>query len=173
MRHTISLQLEDRFGDLQRIIGLFSAKCLEIESLSVSPTMDANISCATIVTRGEERAIEQIVKLLNRQVRVLNAADITKLDCIEREMAFIKVKAKDEFEKQKVLNLASLFNAKVADASNACFIIEATGDRNTLRGLIDSLRPFGVEEVVRTGTVAIERLPEEPESLSADSAFRL
>ncbi len=173
MRHTISLQLEDRFGDLQRIIGLFSAKCLEIESLSVSPTLDANISCATIVTRGEERAIEQLVKLLNRQVRVLNAADVTKRDCLERETAFIRVKAEDDSEKQKVLNLASLFNARVADASNERFIIEATGDHHTVRGLINSLKPFGVEEVVRTGTVAIERLPEPSERRNGDAEYRL
>jgi acetolactate synthase I/III small subunit len=168
MKHTISVILEDRFGDLQRLIGLFSAKCLEIESLSVSQTLDGKLSCATIVTGGDDRAIEQVVKLLNRQVRVLSAADVTNLDCIEREMAFIKVKTETGDERQTALNLASLFNAKVVDASDDSFIIEAIGDSSTVRGLINSLKPFGIQEVVRTGTVAIERLNEATEKAASN-----
>ena len=157
MRHTISVLIDDRFGELPRIIGLFSGKCLEIESLSMSPTHDAQVSCATIVTRGEPHSIEQIVKLLNRQVRVIQASEVSGRDVIERETVFIKVKAGDEGERQQALTLASLFNARVVDAAESGFILEATGDSNTVRGLIDSLRPFGIQEVVRTGTVAIER----------------
>jgi acetolactate synthase-1/3 small subunit len=165
MKHTISVLVDDRFGELPRIIGLFSARGQSIESLSVSPTLDANISSLTIVTSGEEQTIEQMIKILNKQVRVLSARDVTKLDHIEREMAFIKMKIDSEADRQKVLNLASVFNAKVADATDAGFIIEATGDGNTVRGLINALKSFGVQEVVRTGTVAIQRLPEEAEKM--------
>ena len=157
MRHTISVLLDDRFGELPRIIGLFSARCLAIESLSMSPTHDARVSCATIVTRGETHSVEQIVKLLNRQVRVLSASDVSGRDRIERETAFIKVKAGAEGERQQAMTLAALFNARVVDASDEGFILEATGDGNTVRSLIDSLKPFGIQEVVRTGPVAIER----------------
>jgi acetolactate synthase I/III small subunit len=165
MKHTISVLVEDRFGELPRIIGLFSARGQSIDSLTVSPTLDANISSLTIVTSGEEQAIEQMIKILNKQVRVMSAFDVTKLDHIEREMAFIKMKVDNVADKQKVLNLASVFNAKVVDASNEGFIIEATGDCNTVRGLINSLKPFGIQEVVRTGAVAIQRLPAEAEKM--------
>ncbi len=165
MKHTISVLVEDRFGELPRIIGLFSARGQSIDSLTVSPTLDANISSLTIVTSGEEQAIEQMIKILNKQVRVMSAFDVTKLDHIEREMAFIRMKVDNVADKQKVLNLASVFNAKVVDASNEGFIIEATGDSSTVRGLINSLRPFGIQEVVRTGAVAIQRLPAEAEKM--------
>jgi acetolactate synthase I/III small subunit len=165
MKHTISVLVEDRFGELPRIIGLFSARGQAIESLSVSPTMEANISSLTIVTSGEEPAIEQMIKILNKQVRVLSAFDVTKLDHIEREMAFIKVKVEIAADKQKVLSLAAVFNAKVVDASDDSFIIEATGDCNTVGGLITALKPFGIQEVVRTGAVAIPRLSEAAEKM--------
>jgi acetolactate synthase-1/3 small subunit len=165
MKHTISVLVEDRFGELPRIIGLFSARGQVIESLSVSPTLDANISSLTIVTSGEEQTIEQMIKILNKQVRVLSAFDVTKLDHIEREMAFIRVKLENAADQQKVLNLASVFNAKVVDASDDGFIIEATGDCNTVRGLITALKPLGVQEVVRTGTVAIPKLSEAAEKM--------
>lgn len=158
MRHTISVLLDDRFGELPRLVGLFSAKLLEIESLSLSPTHDAKVACATIVTRGEAHAVEQIVKLLNRQVRVLSACDVSGRACIERETAFIKISSAEAGERQQALNLAALFNARVVDASETSFILEATGDGNTVRGLIQSLKPFGIQQVVRTGTAAIERL---------------
>jgi acetolactate synthase-1/3 small subunit len=161
MKHTISVLVEDRFGELPRIIGLFSARGQAIESLAVSPTLDANITSLTIVTSGEDPVIEQMVKILNKQVRVLSAFDVTKLDHIEREMAFIKVRPENAADKQKVLSLAAVFNAKVVDASEEGFIIEATNDCNTVRGLITALKPLGVQEVVRTGAVAIPRLSEE------------
>jgi acetolactate synthase-1/3 small subunit len=161
MKHTISVLVEDRFGELPRIIGLFSARGQSIESLTVSPTLDAKISSLTIVTSGEDQTVEQMVKILNKQVRVLSAFDVTKLDHIEREMAFIKMKIENAADKQKVLSLASVFNAKVVDASEEGFIIEAMGDCNTVRGLITALKPFGIQEVVRTGAVAIPRLSEE------------
>ena len=165
MKHTISVLVEDRFGELPRIIGLFSARGQVIESLAVSPTLEANISSLTIVTSGEEQAIEQMVKILNKQVRVLSAFDVTKLDHIERETAFIKLKVENAADKQNVLGLASVFNAKVVDASEEGFIIEATGDCNTVRALIMALQPLGVEEVVRTGAVAIPRLSEAAERM--------
>jgi acetolactate synthase I/III small subunit len=165
MKHTISILVEDRFGELPRIIGLFSARGQSIDSLTVSPTLDANISSLTIVTSGEEQTIEQMVKILNKQVRVMSAFDVTKVDHIEREIAFIRLKIDSEVDRQKALSLASVFNAKVVDASNDGFIIEATGDCNTVRGLITSLKPLGIQEIVRTGAVAIQRLPEATEKM--------
>jgi acetolactate synthase I/III small subunit len=165
MKHTISVLVEDRFGELPRIIGLFSARGQSIDSLTVSPTLDANISSLTIVTSGEEQTVEQMVKILNKQVRVMSAFDVTKVDHIEREMAFIRLKIDSEVDRQKALSLASVFNAKVVDASNDGFIIEATGDCNTVRGLIIALKSLGVQEIVRTGAVAIQRLPAEAEKM--------
>jgi acetolactate synthase I/III small subunit len=165
MKHTISVLVEDRFGELPRIIGLFSARGQSIDSLTVSSTLDANISSLTIVTSGEEQAIEQMVKILNKQVRVMSAFDVTKVDHIEREMAFIKLKIDSEVDRQKALSLAAVFNAKVVDASNDGFIVEASGDGNTVRGLIQALKPLGIQEIVRSGSVAIQRLPAEAEKM--------
>ena len=160
MRHTLSILVENRFGELSRIVGLFSARGYNIESLSVAETLDPNVSRMTLVTRGDDKTIEQITRQLDKQVRVLKAVDMTGFKHIEREMALINITAQAGAARQEVLSLVSIFRAKVVDVSDEGIIVEATGDWSKVSALIDLLKPFGISEIVRTGTVAIARLSE-------------
>jgi acetolactate synthase I/III small subunit len=161
MRHTLSILVENRFGELSRIVGLFSARGYNIESLTVAETLDPVVSRMTLVTAGDDKAIEQITRQLDKQVRVLKVEDLTARKHIEREMALIHVKAEAGPARQEVLSLAGIFRAKVVDVSNEAIIIEATGDWGKVSALIDLLKPLGIREIVRTGTVAIARLSEQ------------
>ncbi|MGA9772202.1 MAG: acetolactate synthase small subunit [Blastocatellia bacterium] len=161
MRHTLSILVENRFGELSRIVGMFSARGYNIESLSVAETLDPNVSRMTLVTRGDDKTIEQITHQLDKQVRVLKVVDMTGFKHIEREMALINVKAEAGAARQEVLSLAHIFRAKVVDVSEEGIIVEATGDWNKVSALVDLLKPIGIREIVRTGTVAVARLSEQ------------
>jgi acetolactate synthase I/III small subunit len=160
MRHTLSILVENRFGELSRVVGLFSARGYNIESLTVAETLDPAVSRMTLVTRGNDQTIEQITRQLNKQVRVLEAVDMTGFKHIEREMALINVRAQAGPERQEALSLVNIFRAKVVDVSGDGLIIEATGDWAKVSALIELLKPLGIREIVRTGTVAIARLSE-------------
>ena len=160
MRHTLSILVENRHGELSRIVGLFSARGFNIESLTVAETIDPTISRMTLVTRGNDQIIEQIFKQLNKLVRVLKVQDMTEFKHIEREMVLINIKAESGLPRQEVLSLVDIFRAKVVDVSEDGIIIEATGDWNKVSAFIRLLKPTGIREIVRTGTVAIARLPE-------------
>lgn len=162
MRHTISILVENRFGELSRIVNLFSARGFNIESLTVAETLDSSISRLTLVTRDSDHLIAQIIKQLRKQLRVLEVQDLTAFRHIEREMVLINVQAEAGPARNEVLNLVGIFRAKVVDVSEEGIIVEATGDWNKVSALIRLLRPLGIVEIVRTGTVAICRLPEEP-----------
>src|SRR5262245_51432231 len=128
MRHTLSILLENRFGELSRVVGLFSARGYNIESLTVAETLDPTVSRMTLVTSGNDDTIDQITRQLNKQIRVIEAADMTGFKHIEREMALINVKASAGPERQEVLSLVGIFRAKVVDVSADGIIVEATGD---------------------------------------------
>jgi len=152
--------VENKFGELSRIVGLFSARGYNIESLTVAETLDPKISRMTLVTTGNDETIKQITRQLDKQVRVLEAVDMTGFAHIEREMALINVKAGAGVERQEVLSLVNIFRAKVVDVSSDGIIVEATGDWAKVSALIELLKPMGIREIVRTGTVAIARLSE-------------
>jgi acetolactate synthase-1/3 small subunit len=158
VRHTLSILVENRFGELARIVGLFSARGYNIEGLTVAETLDAQVSRVTLVTSGDDHTVEQIVKQLDKQVRVLSVTDLTVLDHIERELVLIHVKVWGN-ERRQVMDLVDMFPAHVIDVSEDGLIIEATGDRAKVNALLDRLTPFGIHEVVRAGTLAIPRLP--------------
>ena len=159
MRHTLSILLENRSGELARIVGLFSARGYNIESLTVAETLDPQISRVTLITSVDDRTLEQITKQLTKQIRVLSVADFTMLDHIEREMALIHVNATEENERQQLMHLVDIFRARVIDVSGSALTIETTGDRAKVNALLGLLGPFGIHEMVRGGTVAIPRLP--------------
>ena len=160
MRHTLSILVENRFGELSRIVGLFSARGYNIESLTVAETLDRSVSRMTLVTTGDDETIEKIVRQLDKQVRVLKVVDMTGFKHIEREMALINVRAEAGPSRQEVLSLVGIFRAKVVDVSADGIVVEATGDWGKVSALIELLKPLGVREIVRTGTVAIARLSE-------------
>ncbi|MEW6054184.1 MAG: acetolactate synthase small subunit [Nitrospirota bacterium] len=156
MRHTISLLVENKFGVLSRIAGLFSGRGYNIESLSVGETIDPQISTMTIVTSGDDKIIEQINKQLNKLIDVIKVIDMTELAHVEREMVLIKVAPRQE-DKAEVLRLTEIFRGRVLDSSKTTYTIEVTGDEKKIEALVELLKPFGIKEFVRTGKIAMGR----------------
>jgi len=158
MRHTISVLVDNKPGVLARIAGLFSGRGFNIESLSVNETLDPTMSQMTIVTRGDDRIIEQINKQLNKLIDIIKVVDFESrgTDFIERELALIKV-AVDEQRRSEVLSIIDIFRCKVVDVSRTHYTIEVTGDEDKITGLIDLLRPIGIKELVRSGKAAMSR----------------
>ena len=158
MRHTLSIVVADQPGELSRIVGLFSARGFNIETLSVGQTPDPEWSRVTVVTRGDDRTIEQIVKHCSRLARVREVLDVTMQPHIEREMALIDVEATPGAMRQEVLSLVAVFRAKVVDISQTGMIIEASGNKEKVEAFIELLRPMGIRDITRTGCIAIGRL---------------
>ncbi len=156
MRHTISVLVENKFGVLSRVSGLFSGRGYNIESLSVGETIDPLTSIMTIVTSGDDWVIEQITKQLNKLIDVIKVVDLTELDHVEREMILIKVSPRKD-DKVEVLRLAEIFRGRVLDSSPTTFTIEVTGDDRKIEAFIELMKPMGIKEVVRTGKIAIAR----------------
>jgi acetolactate synthase-1/3 small subunit len=156
MRHTISILVENEFGVLSRVSGLFSGRGFNIESLSVAETMDPSVSRMTIVTSGNDQIIEQILKQLNKLISVIKVVDLTGVDTVDRELVLVKVNAETE-TKPEVLRLVDIFRAKIVDVAPRCYTIEMTGDEEKVNALLQLLRPIGIKEIVRTGRVAIAR----------------
>ncbi|MDA8325437.1 MAG: acetolactate synthase small subunit [Nitrospiraceae bacterium] len=156
MRHTITLLVENRFGVLSRISGLFSGRGYNIESLSVGEEIDPRYSQMTIVTSGDDLIIEQINKQLNKLVDVIKVTDVTEFEHVEREMVLIKVTPRPE-RKAEVLNLAEIFRGRVVDSSESTYTIEITGDEKKIEAFIGLMKPMGIKDLVRTGKVAILR----------------
>ncbi|MFV0389651.1 MAG: acetolactate synthase small subunit [Pyrinomonadaceae bacterium] len=170
MRNTISILVSNEPGELSRILNLFSARGYNIESISVGKTLEPNLSRCTIVTKGDNAVVQQILKQCSRLVRVREAKAVTRLPHIEREMALIDVTANQPRDRQEILNLVSVFRAKVVDITNDRFIIETSGNEEKVERFIKLLHGFGIVDITRTGSVAINRLPEEGETELAASA---
>ncbi len=156
MRHTISILVENEFGVLARVAGLFSGRGFNIDSLSVAKTLDPSLSRITLVTEGDDQIVEQITKQLNKLICVIKVSDFQETPHVEREMALIKVAA-DERTRGEILNIIDIFRAKVIDAGPRSFVIEVTGDEGKITAILDLLKPLGVKEIVRTGKVAVQR----------------
>ena len=156
MRHTISVLVENEFGVLSRVSGLFSGRGFNIESLTVAETLDPTVSRMTIVTSGNDQIVEQILKQLNKLVAVIKVVNLTGVETVDRELVLIKVNAEAE-TRAEVLRLVDIFRAKVVDVAPRCYTIEMTGDEEKINALVQLLKPIGIREVVRTGRVAIAR----------------
>jgi acetolactate synthase-1/3 small subunit len=156
MRHTISVLVENKFGVLSRISGLFSGRGYNIESLSVNKTMDENVSIMTIVTTGDDAVIEQIIKQLRKLVNVLRVRDVSQMEHIEREMLLVKVKT-DKSTRSEIFNIINTFRAKTVDITNNSLVVEITGVNDKIMAFLKVLEPYGVIEVIRTGAIAISR----------------
>jgi len=155
-RHTFAVLVENKFGVLGRITGLFSARGFNIESLSVAETEDPTVSRITLVTEGDVKILEQVNKQLNRLIDVIKVTDLSEEPHVDRELVLIKVHAEAE-SRAEVLRLADIFRAKIVDVTPQTYILEVTGDEGKIRALIELLKPLGVKEVVRTGKIAIVR----------------
>lgn len=156
MQHTISILVTNRFGVLSRISGLFSGRGFNIESLNVAETNDPTVSRMTIVTRGDDKKIEQITKQLNKLVDIIKVVDLTEESYIDRELMLIKMNA-ETGSREEILRVVEIFRAKVVDVSANTYTIEITGDENKLRGFMELIRPFGIKEIARSGKIALGR----------------
>jgi acetolactate synthase-1/3 small subunit len=154
--YTIGVLVENKFGVLARIAGLFSGRGYNIESLSVAQTLDPTVSRMTIVTSGSKNIVEQIMKQLNKLIDVIRVIDISNEKFVDREMVLIKVNAKTAL-RSEVLRIADVFRGKIVDVSPETYTLEITGDEEKVKAIIDLLKPIGIKEIVRTGKVAITR----------------
>lgn len=155
-RHTISILVENRFGVLARIAGLFSARGYNIDSLSVGTTDDPDVSRMTIVVKGDQRILDQVVKQLNKLIDVITVTDYQDTPHLERDLVLIKVSA-DKSTRSELIQICDIFRAKIVDVAVDSIIIEMTGDEEKIEALLRMLRPFGVKETCRTGIVAMAR----------------
>jgi acetolactate synthase-1/3 small subunit len=156
MRHVITLLVENEFGVLARIAGLFSGRGFNIESLCVAETLDPTVSTMTLVTRGDDQIIEQVLKQLNKLIPVIKVVDLFEKDFVEREMILVKVNASPE-TREEVLRVVEIFRGKVVDVGGKTYTIEVTGDENKIKAILSLLKPLGIKELVRTGRVAMIR----------------
>ena len=156
MRHVISLLVENEFGVLARVAGLFSGKGFNIESLCVAETLDPTVSTMTIVTRGDDQIIEQVIKQLNKLISVIKVVDLIEKDFVEREMVLVKVSATAE-TREEILRVVDIFRGKVIDVGSKTYTIEITGDEKKVNAILALLKPLGIKELVRTGQVAMIR----------------
>jgi acetolactate synthase-1/3 small subunit len=156
VEHIISVLVENKFGVLSRVANLFSGRGYNIETLSVAPTLDPSMSMMTIVTSGDDKIIEQIVKQLNKVIDVIKVVDLNEAEFVEREMALIKIHTRQE-DRAEALRVADIFRGKIVDSTPTTYTIEVTGDIKKVEACINLLQPLGIKEVVRTGRVAIAR----------------
>jgi acetolactate synthase-1/3 small subunit len=155
-RHIFSVLVENRFGVLARVAGLFSGRGFNIDSLNVAETGDPEVSHMTIVTHGDTQIIEQIHKQLNKLVDVIKVSDLTTENHVERELILIKVNAEPQ-RRGEIIQVVEIFRARTVDVSPTTLTVEVTGDEGKLRAAIDMLRPYGIRELVRTGKIALMR----------------
>lgn len=156
MRATLSILMENESGALSRVAGLFSARGYNIESLSVSPTEDSTLSRLTLVTRGDEAIIEQIIKQLNKLVDVVKLIELTSGPHVERELMLVKV-ATNEALRGELLRLAQIFRGNIVDVAADCYTIELTGSGDKLSAFLEALPEQHVLEVARSGAVGLAR----------------
>ncbi|MFP6597584.1 MAG: acetolactate synthase small subunit [Candidatus Hydrogenedentota bacterium] len=156
MLHIINILVDNNFGVLARVSGLFSARGYNIESLCVGITEDPTTSRMTVVVQGDDKIVDQIVHQLNKMVEVIDVANLTEDSHVERELVLAKLNT-DAKRRTQLLEVVNIFRAKVVDVSSEAVTIEATGSIDKIRAFIDMIRPYGIEELARTGRIALAR----------------
>ncbi len=155
-RHTLSVLVENKPGVLTRVAGLFARRSFNIHSLAVGPTEHAEISRITVVVDVDALPLEQVTKQLNKLINVIKIVELEDASSVQRELLLVKVKA-DVSQRTHVLEVVQLFRAHVVDVVPDTVVIEATGGPGKLDALLTALEPFGIREIVQSGTVAIGR----------------
>jgi len=156
MRHTISVLVENEFGVLARVAGLFSGRGFNIASLTVAETMDPTVSRITLVSEGDDSVLEQITRQLNKLIGVIRVLDFTEAQHVERELVLIKVAA-EEKTRAELMTIVDIFRGKVIDISPSSYLLEVTGDDEKITAILELLKPLGIKEIARTGKVAMHR----------------
>lgn len=156
MLHSLAVLVENHPGVLARVSGLFARRGYNIDSLAVCQTDDPSISRMTIVVDGDDAIIEQVTKQLHKLVAVHKVIDLTDETVVERELALVRVKVNGE-TRPEILQTVDIFRGKVVDVGRTNIIVELTGDQEKINAFIRTVRPYGLGELVRTGTVVIAR----------------
>ncbi|MBD3379833.1 MAG: acetolactate synthase small subunit [Candidatus Omnitrophica bacterium] len=154
-KFVVSVLVENKFGVLARVAGLFSARGFNIDSLAVGKTEDPEVSRMTIVVEADERILEQVEKQLNKLIDVIRVQDLTKGDYVARELILLKVRTSDAKVREKVVRVAETTGAEIVDVGKRSITVEDTGDEHKINALMELLRPYGILEIVRTGKVAL------------------
>jgi len=157
-KHIMTMLVDNQPGVLSRVVGLFSGKGFNIESLVTAPTMDPQVSRITITTKVNPTVIEQIEKQLRKLINIIKLRDMTGPKAVKREMALICVHAKPE-HRAEILRIVDIFRCKVVDIGLEHFIIEVTGDEAKLEALLNLLKPMGIQKLARSGPLALYREP--------------
>jgi acetolactate synthase-1/3 small subunit len=156
MRHTISVLVENKFGVLTRVAGLFSGRGYNIDTLNVGPTQDPAVSRMTIITHGDEATLEQIIKQLNKLPDVLKVVNFGEGEYVDRELVLVKVTVGSQ-SRAEVMQITDIFRAKIVDVQPVSLTIEVTGNESKVEKFVDLMQSFGVLELTRTGKIAVSR----------------
>lgn len=156
MRHILSCLVENRFGVLARVAGMFSARGFNIDSLCVGETLDPEVSHMTIVVTGNDAVLEQVTKQLNKMINVIEVKDFLKSDFVERELVLVRIKS-DAKKRGEIAQIVDIFDARIIDVTKTTMIVEMGGGMKRIKAMTDLLEPYGVIEFVRTGYAAMER----------------
>ena len=162
--HILSVLVENKFGVLSRISGLFSRRGYNIYSLAVSPTEDDRYSRMTVVVDGDADLVEQITKQLNKLIPVIKISELADSDAVERELMLVTIKGGADARSQ-VTELASIFEAKILDVGYEAITMMVAGQPDKLDAMTDLLKPFGIVELQRTGRIALPKLSRQPSKL--------
>ena len=157
-KHIFTMLVDNQPGVLSRIVGLFSGRGFNIDSLCVAETMDPEISRVTIVTKADEHIVEQIEKQLNKLINIVKVRDLSGSNAVHREMALICVRADNDY-RAEILRIVEIFRGKVVDAGLGHYTIEVTGDPGKMQAILNLLKPIGIKKIARTGTIALFREP--------------
>jgi acetolactate synthase-1/3 small subunit len=156
MRHTLAVLVENKYGVLSRVAGMFSRRGYNIDSLTVGVTEDPTISRMTIVVMGDDDVLEQVMKQLNKLIDVIRVTDLKSEESVDRELALIKVNS-EVTNSPEIMQISNIFRARIIDVGSKSMIIEVTGDEGKITAIEQLLKPFGIKEMVRTGKVALRR----------------
>jgi acetolactate synthase-1/3 small subunit len=156
MRHTLSVLVENKFGVLARIAGLFSGRGFNIDTLNVAPTQDPTQSRMTVVVKGDDNTLEQITKQLNKLVDVIKVQDFREDEYVDRELVLLKVGV-DAKSRPEVMQICDIFRAKIVDVAHKTLTVELTGNESKIAAFLELMEPFGVRDITRTGKVAMPR----------------
>ena len=155
-RHTLSILVENKFGVLARVAGLFSGRGFNIDSLNVAPTNKKNTSRMTVVVKGDDRVLEQVTKQLNKLVNVIDVDDFRVGEFVDRELVLVKIRT-NEKTRAEAMQVVDIFRAKIVDVQEESLLIEATGNHSKVSAFLELMDHFGIIDLTRTGRVAIKR----------------
>lgn len=156
MRHTISVLVENKFGVLARIAGLFSGRGFNIDTLNVAPTHDSELSRVTAVVRGDDAVLDQITKQLKKLINVVEVHDFQSGQAVSRELVMVKLKT-DSVNRAEIIQICDLFRAKIISVTHSDVVAEITGDEGKITAFLNLVEDYGIIELGRTGNLAMER----------------